>query len=208
MPSICAIIPVKPFKEGKSRLSSVLSNQSREDQNRSFLKQTLLVAKSFPGPDATIVVSRSNEVLDIANLHGMIAISEPQNSDLNSALGYGVIAAQERGFQAMLYVPVDLPFLASESLKQIVERAQPPCLVLVPDRQRKGTNILYQSPIRLTRFAFGDRSLEKHCALAGASGLNVIISSIHNLSLDVDDARDLEALRYRKRLAFELSLDS
>jgi 2-phospho-L-lactate guanylyltransferase len=67
--------------------------------------------------------------------------------------------------------------------------------VLAPDRAELGTNFLYQSPIRMARFAYGVGSFERHRALAAACGLIVQVRREPTLAFDLDLPSDLEAWR-------------
>jgi 2-phospho-L-lactate guanylyltransferase len=188
---VYGIIPVKSLQDGKSRLRGVLSDREREAQNRRFLQRTLSLAESFLGSAFTIVVSRSDEVLDTARLRGMITLTEVTDSDLNRALALATALALERSAKGMLYLPVDLPFAAPETLRRIITNARRPSLVLVPDRHLQGTNVLFQSPIRLHRFAFGQDSFREHVRLGQEAGFKPRVTSIQSLTFDIDDPNDM-----------------
>jgi 2-phospho-L-lactate guanylyltransferase len=190
-PNVYAIIPVKPLQDGKSRLRDILSDHDRELQNRHFLQRTLSLAEDFPGPSLTIVVSRSEEVCEIARSRGMIALAESPDSDLNAALALATDFALTRNADGMIYLPVDLPLAAPETLRQVVSHRRHPSLVLVPDRHLQGTNVLFQAPIKLRRFAFGRNSLRCHIGMAHVAGLKPRVTRIGSLAFDIDSPLDI-----------------
>jgi 2-phospho-L-lactate guanylyltransferase (CobY/MobA/RfbA family) len=60
----------------------------------------------------------------------------------------------------------------------------------VPDRRGTGTNLIYQSPIRLASYAFGDGSFERHRRAAQAAGLKVLVRREPSFALDLDFPAD------------------
>ena len=56
----------------------------------------------------------------------------------------------------------------------------------MPDRRGAGTNLIYQSPIRLASYAFGDGSFERHRLAAQAAGLKVFVRREPSFALDLD----------------------
>ncbi len=56
--SMWAIVPVKPLRHGKSRLSGVLSEEARTELNISLLSHTLNVLNQVEEISNTLVVSR------------------------------------------------------------------------------------------------------------------------------------------------------
>ncbi len=61
-----AIVPIKPLRYGKSRLSAVLSDEEREKLNLCMLRNTLNVLVSEKEIEEIFVVSRDSAALAIA----------------------------------------------------------------------------------------------------------------------------------------------
>jgi 2-phospho-L-lactate guanylyltransferase len=117
----------------------------------------------------------------------MIAISDPPGGGLNEAVAQATVAARARGAQGVFVLPVDLPLVTAANIRDLVAQApRAPVCVLVPDRHGFGTNLIYQSPIRLTSYAFGEDSFERHRAAAAAAGLKVFVRREPNFALDLD----------------------
>src|SRR5262249_8181913 len=64
-------------------------------------------------------------------------------------------------------------------------------VVLAPDRQEDGTNILLVNPPGYIPFAYGVGSYRRHLMLAEASGATVKIYRSERASLDIDTPDDL-----------------
>jgi 2-phospho-L-lactate guanylyltransferase len=188
---IFAIIPVKPLAAGKSRLIGALSDRDRLALNRFLFDRTLATAAEYPGATRTIVVSRSEELLEAARSQGMVAVRESAEADLNAALATATESALALDAGGVFVLPVDLPLAAPERLRVTIEEQSGSVLVLVPDRHGSGTNLLYQAPVRLPAYRFGPRSLDRHRESGAMAGLRVRIRRDAALALDIDAMDDL-----------------
>lgn len=187
---VFAIVPVKPFDEGKSRLSAILNSSERQQLNAFLLRRTLEQLVVFPGPSRTIVVSRSESVLAEARRRQMIGVSE-NGKTLNEALVVGAQAASDRKAGSILIVPTDLPLVEPDALARVANTSTSEKIcVLVTDRRGRGTNILFLRPPREDIFAFGEDSFLKHQKIARRHGLEVLISEETNLAFDIDEPED------------------
>ena len=189
------ILPVRGLGDGKSRLRGVIDGTTRADLNAFLLETTLDVLEDYPGAASVIVVSASDEVHARARRRGMDGVGDP-GGGLNEAVAVGVAAARGRGASGVFIIPVDLPLLDASVLRRLVVTAPAgQVCVLAPDRAEQGTNFLYQSPVRIERFAYGVGSFERHRALAAAAGLIVQVRREPTLAFDLDLPADLEAWR-------------
>jgi len=81
-----AIVPVKPLRRGKSRLSPVLSEDERTALNQTLLTNTLKILSSVQQIDRIMVVSRDPAALTLARDFGARTVLENGNPELNTAL--------------------------------------------------------------------------------------------------------------------------
>ena len=184
---IFAILPVRSLAEGKSRLSPVLDAGERARLNERLLEHTLDFLAVCPGAASTLVASGSAEVLDRARWRGMTAVADPPGGGLNEAVAAATVVASARGAQGVFVLPVDLPLATADGLRDLLAQASStPICLLVPDRRGAGTNLIYQSPIRLTSYAFGEGSFERHRLAAQAAGLKVVVRREPSFGLDLD----------------------
>jgi 2-phospho-L-lactate guanylyltransferase len=188
----CAIVPAKPFHEGKSRLDGYLTNNERYQLNEYCLKNTLNILNGVPEIDKTIVISRDADVLKIARKMNASVVQEKGSLGLNKAL-YQVNNTLDKCSDRILIIPTDLPLLTVKDIQIVLDFGKtPPVVVVVPDRRNKGTNALLVFPPGCIRYRFGSNSSKKHVAEAQKRGLRVFEINIPGISLDLDLVEDLE----------------
>ena len=191
-----AIVPVKPLRRGKSRLSGILSEDESADLNRALLQHTLQTLSGLREVDEVLVVSRDPQVLTIARNHGARTVREDGQPDLNTALKRATVIAQVYATRGVLVLPADLPLISREDALALVERAtDPPVVVIAPDRHGKGTNALLISPAGLIEYDFGEDSFQRHCELVKKAGVRLEIVNLHSLGLDLDSPEDYEIIK-------------
>lgn len=194
--SMWAIVPVKPLRHGKSRLSGVLSEEDRTELNISLLGHTLNVLNQVEEISNTLVVSRDLAVLTIARNMGAKTVQEDGAPQLNTALQRATVVAGVYAPRGVLILPADLPLIQPEDIRTFIALAtDPPVVVIAPDRHQSGTNALLLSPSGLLEYSFGPGSFQKHCEKAQKAGARLEICKIPALELDLDLPEDLEILR-------------
>ncbi len=202
--TLWAIVPVKPLRRGKSRLSGVLSQDERTDLNRRLLAHTIDTLTAIPEIEHVLVISRDPAALALARDHGARTVQENGAPHLNVALARATIVAKTYTTRGVLIVPADLPLLSPEDVRLMLDRAhKPPVVVVAPDRHRKGTNALLVCPVGLIDYDFGPGSFERHCRLARQAGARLEICELPSLALDVDLPEDLDIVEMELDNGFE-----
>jgi len=194
--TIWAIVPVKPLRLGKSRLSGVLTDDERAVLNRKFLEQTLDTLGRLPEVAQILVVSRDPAALAIAREYGARTVLEDGNPNLNAALTRATLLARNFATRGVLVLPADLPLLTQTDLKDLfshVRRA--PCVVVAPDRHQDGTNALFMTQGGMIPFSFGPGSFQRHCAETEKAGAHLEVYQNAHIGLDLDTPEDLSILR-------------
>jgi 2-phospho-L-lactate guanylyltransferase len=195
--TLWAIIPVKPLRRGKSRLSGVLSQEARTALNHYLLSNTLEILASVPEIEYSLVVSRDPEALTIAREYGARTVQEQGSPQLNIALTRATMVAVSHSVQGVLIVPADLPLLTVDDIHEVVKRAvDPPVVVITPDRHYQGTNALLISPPGLIQYEYGQDSFHRHCLQAEKAGARLEICERGSVALDIDFPEDLELAGY------------
>jgi 2-phospho-L-lactate guanylyltransferase len=195
--TLWAIIPVKPLRRGKSRLSSVLSLEARTALNHYLLSNTLEILASVSEIEYTLVVSRDPEALTIARDYGARTVQEQGSPQLNTALTRATMVAISHSVQSVLIVPADLPLLTADDIHEVVNLgANPPVVVITPDRHRQGTNALLISPPGLIQYEYGPGSFQRHCSQAEKNGARLEVCERVSVALDIDFPEDLELAGY------------
>lgn len=194
--TLWAIVPVKPLRRAKSRLSSVLSTEQRAELSQQLLLNTLQVLDQVPEVQHMLVISRDGRALALAREHNARTVTEHGSPDLNLALARATALARGQGASAVLILPADLPLIAPEHLHELIALGdEPPVVVVAPDRHQSGTNALLVAPPGLIEYEFGPDSYAQHLALGEAAGARVETCSSLALGLDLDAPEDLEIYR-------------
>jgi 2-phospho-L-lactate/phosphoenolpyruvate guanylyltransferase len=184
------IVPVRSLEGAKSRLGAALDAEERRALVERLLRRTVKAARDASGVGTVAVVSRDLEVLAVATELGAERVRQ-ESQGLNRALQDARTAFPEA--ERLLILPGDLPDIsppAIEALLRAADRTGRPCVVLVPDRDGRGTNALLLDPPDIIDFAFGGDSREAHAELASAAGARLVIAD-GPLSLDLDTPEDL-----------------
>jgi 2-phospho-L-lactate guanylyltransferase len=185
--TIVALIPCKGFAEGKSRLSDLLDPAARRVLCETFFERTVALAQSVLPPMRVFVVTPDAEVIACADRLGI-----PARLDAGPGLNLALEAARDRllpglsGDTSLLILPTDLPLATTASLNEVIaERSD---VVIVPDEELTGTNVLLLRPAawRGFRFRFGPDSYRHHVEQARISGLTWHALAASPLSFDVD----------------------
>lgn len=186
-----AIVPVKSLRQAKSRLAPVLTPNQRATLGRALLARTLDVLTVQSVLAGVLVVSADPTALDLAKAKGAVALMEIEVS-LNAALAQATAWLVERGAEATLVLPADLPLLSGEDVAGLVTRAEPaPAVVLAPDRREQGTNAFLSVPPSLIPYAFGAGSFARHQELCQVRGVPCRLYRSPGLAFDVDLPEDL-----------------
>lgn len=194
--TLWAIVPVKPLRRGKSRLSGTLSEDERTELNRTLLEHTLTTLSELKEVEQVLVVSRDTQALKIAHNYGARTVREDGQPHLNTALTRASVIAQVYATRGVLVLPADLPLISREDILTLIDRAgKPPVVVIAPDRRGKGTNALLMSPAGLIEYDFGEGSFARHCERVKKAGARLEIVELPTLGLDLDLPEDLELVK-------------
>lgn len=203
--SLWAIVPVKPLRRGKSRLSEILSEDERSRLNHHLFSHTLDVLLQVETITDILVVSRDSHVLTEARDKKVRTVTENGTPELNNALRRASLFSNVFSKEGVLIVPADLPMLTPDDVEHfLAQRTQPPLMVISPDRLHLGTNMLFINPADLITFSFGTDSFEKHCNLARIKGAEVVVYENKHIALDLDVPEDFEILRSKSILPISI----
>jgi len=193
--TIWAIVPVKPFNLGKSRLAGTISEDDRINLNTKLLVHTLTTLAEISEISQVLVVSRDSNVLSISRDLGAKTVLENGSPLLNTALTRATVFAQLHAIYGVLILPADLPLLSKNDILSLIEAASnPPVVVISPDRRKEGTNALLISPAGIIEYDFGPNSFDRHCCNAKLAGARLEIVNLPSLAFDLDIPEDLQML--------------
>jgi 2-phospho-L-lactate guanylyltransferase len=191
-----AILPVKRFSHAKQRLQRAVDGPERAELAAAMVGDVLESLSTIPALDDVIVVTAEPQAAAAARQSGAHVVHDPDEAGQSAAAELGIEAATKRGAERVLLVPGDCPALDPDELGRLLrDPADPPEVVVVPDRHGTGTNALLVAPPDMVAPSFGAGSMARHAARARAAGAAVKVRAVPSLGLDVDTADDLAALR-------------
>lgn len=191
-----AIVPVKKFENSKSRLSPMLDVDERIRLSSLMLDDTLSVLTGVQSLKQVIVVSGDARAEEIATRHGVKFLVEVRENGVNSAVKLGNDYSVERGVDATLIIPQDLPLLDGVDVGMACELAESEsrCIVICPSQRYDGTNLLIRRPPSVIKTYYEDNSYETHIKVADESGVRVKLVLSNKLMFDVDIPEDVKQL--------------
>jgi|WetSurMetagenome_2_1015567.scaffolds.fasta_scaffold217947_2 2-phospho-L-lactate/phosphoenolpyruvate guanylyltransferase len=193
---IWAIVPVKPLRRGKSRLSPILTDDERALLNQTMLSNTIQTLGKTPDITQILVVSRDPSALTLAREYSARTLLEDGNPGLNTALTRATRVAQAYSACGVLVLPADLPLVSPQTLQEFIQQSHGDQeMVIAPDRWGQGTNALLVKPAGAIEYCFGPGSFNRHISQAKQANLKVAIFEDFALGLDLDLPEDLEKLR-------------
>lgn len=199
--SLWAIVPVKPLRRGKSRLSEILSEDERAHLNHQLFVHTIDILKEVDAITDILVVSRDSDVLTEARDLQVRTVTENGTPELNAALRRATLFSKVFSTEGVLIVPADLPLMSPEDVNAFLdERTEAPCVVIAPDRRRQGTNLLFTNPADLLTFSYGKESFSRHIQLAQENDAQVVIVENERIALDLDLPDDYVLLNSAKAI--------
>lgn len=191
--SVWAIVPVKPLNRAKSRLAPVLAAEVREQLATEMLSHTVAVLERSAAVSGILVISRDSRALVVARKHGARTVQESGTPALSASLERATQMIASWNAQAVLILPADLPLLAEEDLRTLVDLGRyHQSLVITPDRHEYGTNAVLMRPPSLLPAQLGNGSFHQYVSSGEALKATVHIFRSERLMLDLDTPDDLQ----------------
>ena len=197
--STWALIPIKGFERGKSRLSEVLSPEERERLARELFEHVVSVLREAPEVDEIAVVSDSDDARKHAERLGVLALSDPPGRPgLARVVDDALAEFANRGATKAIVCMSDLPELTREDIAGVVHALTEVDVVLVPDRLGEGTNVIALAPPTVLPSCLGhEDSLRRHLSRAQEMDLTVDVQLSSGIAFDLDNPVDLARFRER-----------
>lgn len=190
MYKIWAILPVKSLAQTKSRLTAVLTSTERAELTQLLVRRTLAILQDVPTIHEVVVVSRDQQIAQIAKQAHVFCIPEALGNGLNQAVqkGYAFVSQQDAAFA--LIIPSDLAFLTPADITAVCQQASQGEAIIAPDQLEDGTNALLLPTGLDFWFQYGRFSSQKHISEAQRHGLHPQIIRRPNLQFDLDTVQD------------------
>ena len=202
--AVHALIPIKRFDRGKTRLRERLDETARRALAHRMFERVLDVSLGCPRLAGTLVVTDAEDIATLARARGASVLADPadlatapERARLAQVVDAGLAQLRAQGASGALVLMADLPALEVRDLDALLDALDRADVVLAPDRRGRCTNALALRlpPASALRTAFGrPDSLAEHEAQARALGLRVMLEANPRLALDVDIPADLDLM--------------
>jgi 2-phospho-L-lactate guanylyltransferase len=189
------LLPIKDLRQAKQRLASFLNAEERFGLAQAMLADTIRAVRGVRQAEKIFVVTNYIPAMEAAEQNGWELLREDRQISESFSVDYASMQCAKRGVMALLRLPLDVPLVQSSDIDELLAiECAAPALVIVPSRDRTGTNAILRTPPSLFRSHFGSGSFAKHCAEAQRAGAQIVIRRNVRLEMDVDDEADLRAL--------------
>lgn len=201
---IVTVLPVKALCAAKSRLQPLLTAQMRYRLALQLFLHTIQVLKE--SHLQTVVISTDPSVLaeafasevGILDETGLpLKLSAENSEHLNRLLPVSIAHLLScNDYDWLLILPSDLPLLTSADVQLVRDNLTDISALIVPDRNRRGTNLLaLRVEVAQTfEFQFGLDSFNKHCRTFEEMHLTYKILEPAGITFDLDTTADWEQL--------------
>jgi 2-phospho-L-lactate guanylyltransferase len=181
--NVFVIIPVNKLSDAKSRLSSILSPQERKELVLCMLQDVLDCLRGLE----VVITSPQDLTKSLRGYVFHFVLDEEQR--LNAAVKKSNKYAIEKGADATLFIPADLPLISREQVKEIIRLGEKHPLIISPSR-RGGTGIMFRRPPWIIDEHFGPNSFLRHKEEALLKKVEMFVYDSYLLSLDIDTPED------------------
>lgn len=190
-----AVVPVKGFARGKSRLATVLPPDQRAAFSRSLLERTLATLARSPSVARIAVITSDDATGALAEAAGAIVLPDEAPPPLGRIVDAALLGVARRGASAALVLMSDLPRLEPDDIAAMADLLGAHDLVVAPNLEEDGTNALGLAlpATGPTSFGLGD-SFRRHLAAAEKTCQRAAIYRHPRVAFDVDGPDDFAAL--------------
>ena len=186
------IVPVKDLSRAKERLASILPQDVRTALAYAMLEDVLAAVKGSKLLDRRFIVTMDRKAMDIARGFGVEIIEETEQSGESASVDRASRMCMEMGADSVLVIPGDAPLIISSDIDSVLEKeADDPSTVMVPARDRLGTNAILRKPPDVFPSRFGHDSFRKHIDEAEKRNIKVETFENAGIALDIDHPDDL-----------------
>jgi 2-phospho-L-lactate guanylyltransferase len=190
---VCGVVPIKSFNSAKTRLAGKLDELQRACMARTSAHRVLQSITSCSQVGMRLAVVEDDETAEFARRHYFEVLLRPELWGQSAAVAAGFDAAIQRGAGTVFTISADVPLTRPSDVEELLCDAGP-VLVMVSDREGKGTNALRLTPARDFRLHFGPDSLRQHIREAELIDLRVRVLKNIRLRIDLDTPADIDAL--------------
>lgn len=208
--NISLVIPIKQLQNAKQRLSAILQPMERAALFKAMIEDVLEIATICDRIDEVLVVTEDAEVTELALRYSARIMGEPTEmlevelsksklteSGLIAAVTHAGDQLTAAGTDVMVFLPGDIPLISVEELEVVLDGfglSSEPEMLIVPSSDLGGSNCVVCSPPNCMPFGFGKDSFRRHLRIAKENEIEVRVTKLPGIGLDIDTPEDLIAL--------------
>jgi 2-phospho-L-lactate guanylyltransferase len=192
------LIPFKSLATAKQRLAEALDAGQRSQLAEAMLRDVMLAAVGVKERIDLALVTGDARAQAIAEELGFLVIEDTRNESETAAIEAATEWCEQRGYDATMIVPADIPLVAADELHRVLDAAPAEGAVFVPAYDRRGSNCILRRPASIIPLRFGNDSFLPHCEAMKKTGKELIILEIPGIGLDIDNPHELELLVQRE----------
>lgn len=187
-----AVVPCKRMHLAKRRLAPALNAAECRLLVSAMLSDVLAVLSASSSICGILVASSDPVVADLASAFSARCFTDHSDDGLLAACAGASAHLAGEGADGVIVIPSDLPLLSSEDLGRVVDAAGvSPAVILSPDHESSGTNIVAMKPAGAVPYLFGENSFPLHVSAARRRGIEPTVIRSETLGLDIDTRDDL-----------------
>lgn len=187
------LIPVKNLTNAKQRLAPVLEQSWRTALAQAMLADVLQAVAEYDEAKASVVTS-DPFAIELAEQFKFGIIRDESNLSESDAIEMATQVCESRGIESTLIVPGDIPLIDAADIRLVYENSPELGAVLVPSKDKRGTNAVLRRPVALFPLRFGNDSFMPHLTAAIATDKSCVVLSLPGIALDIDTPEDLRDL--------------
>jgi 2-phospho-L-lactate guanylyltransferase len=195
-----AVIPIKRFERGKTRLGERLSDAERSQLSQSMFERVLAASLACPELHGALVLTDAPDIARAVRDRGAEVLEDPEAGTprLGALIDTAFAYLRAQGVGVALVLMADLPRVEASDLTAMLAALEHADLALAPDLRGVCTNALalrFGPAAERFKTAFGGpESLELHMRYARELGLRAKVEENPRLALDLDTPADLDLL--------------
>src|SRR5215471_9051845 len=170
------IVPVKDPANGKTRLSGFLSARARRELAAAMFADVARALGGVQRADQIFVVTNHSEACKQAKRLGFEFLFERTQLSESASVDWASRELEILGYGEVMRLPADIPLVTAQDIDDLLEvDTGRPGVLMVPSRDRRGTNSIIRTPPTLFPSRFGPDSLRLHSSEADRLGLKPVI---------------------------------
>lgn len=186
------LIAAKELAYAKTRLGDALPSMQRIELAEAMFRDVLAAAAASHAADHIAVISSDAGLLGLAKAGGAISINEEYPRGLNAAVRLATTALVAEGASQLCTLLSDVPLITGEDIDAAFAAAPArPGALIVPSRDRTGTNMIVRAPGDVIPTRFGRNSLKSHLAECARAGIRCEVLNLPRPAIDLDVLEDL-----------------